>query len=88
MKKFKKIDKWFGVQLSNYVLCGEVYTPHGPKVFYTGTLWGLKDDYAICFNGFDREGKHKLSIFKLGNVDKTWIKSKEADVIDNFELND
>lgn len=85
--KLKKIDKWFGVQLANYVLCGEVYTKYGPKVIYTGTLWGLKDDYAICFNGFDEKGEPKLNVYKLGNVDKVWIKSKEADKIDDYELN-
>ncbi len=83
----KKLEKWFAVQLSDYVLCGEMYTKFGPKVVYSGALWGLSGEHAICFNGFDREGNPKLEVFKLGKVDKVWISSKEADKIDDYELN-
>lgn len=87
-KRMIKLEKWFAVQLADLVLCGEVYTKWGPKVVYTGALWGLKGDNAVCFKGIDRNGKYILDVFKLGKVDKTWIKTEDAHCLDDFELRD
>lgn len=86
MKKFKKLEKWFAVQLTDLVLCAEVRTKYGPKVFYTGPLWALKDNYAVCFDGFNYDGTHKLKVFELGKVDKAWIRTEEAYILDDYEI--
>lgn len=81
-----KLEKWFAVQLTDLVLCGEINTKYGPKVVYTGALWGLKENYAVCFMGFDSFGNHRLNVYNLGQVDKTWIKSEQAHILDDYEL--
>lgn len=86
MKKLRKIEKWFAVELSSLVLCGEIYTKYGPKVVYTGTLWGLKNDYAVCYRGIDYNGEYILDIIKLGKVDSAWIKTEDAHCLDEYEL--
>lgn len=77
MKKLKTLNKWFAVQLTDYVLCGEINTKWGPKVVYTQAIWGLHGEHAVC----------RDAIYKLGQVDRVWIKSKEADKIDDYEIN-
>lgn len=77
-KRIKKIEKWFAVQLADLVLCGEVYSKEGPEEIQTGALWGLKGEYAVCKDG----------IYKLGKVDRVWIKTNDADILDQYELKD
>jgi hypothetical protein len=87
-KKILKLDKWFAVQLAEYVLCGEVRTKYGPKVVYTRAIWGLKGNLAVCRGGIDKDGNYTSEVYKLGKVDPVWIRSDEADAIDDYELND
>lgn len=78
MKKLPRLEKWFLVQLSVPVLCGNVYNKKGvPQgfTFYTGEVLGLRGEYAVC----------KDSIFLLGSPDKTWI-NMDGDKLDRYEF--
>ena len=60
----KTIENWTIIELSNFVLNGSI----GNDNFYTDRLILLKDGYAIT----------NKNIYKLGEPDKTWVKSESA----------
>lgn len=79
MPNLPKLEKWFLVNLSVPVLCGQVYNkenvPQG-FTYYTEELYGLHGKYAVC----------KHLIYELGDPDVTWINTKDSDKLDAYEF--
>lgn len=90
MKKLPRIEKWFAVQLTNLVICGQVFgkknVPQGFN-FYTGLILGIKDNYVICKEGRNPvTGEDIIVIYELGVADKVWIQTGGAKVLDVHKI--
>jgi hypothetical protein len=76
---FPRLEKWYLVNLSDKVICGQIHNKKGVPngfTYYTGRILGTQGQYLVCSNG----------IFLLGDPDKVWAQSDLIDEMDAYEF--
>lgn len=91
MRKIPRLENWYTVQLTELVICGQIYGKKGiPKgfTFHTGAIWGLQGNLAVCKGQIFKDGKLVANgeVFELGNPDKVWVQGTAVDELDKYEI--
>lgn len=73
MHTLSKLENWYIIRLTHDHVIGKLQNGY---TIFTHKILGIKDKYLITDN----------TIYELGQVDKIWINTNEAKVLDEYEI--